>query len=175
MRVLGLVLLTFSFLAGSYIASMTEENFINWKFFIPVVLVGVIGVVLAQIGTKRATSDEQELGSHLDIVRVSLENIVASITLLDKEKDGMHPYDLHGRIDELFPTDLSAFVDSRQIIAHRHGLEAYADVMNEFAAGERYLNRVWSASVDCYVDEAREYVGRAREQFIRTQQVFSKL
>jgi len=175
MRLLGLLLLTFSFLAGSYLASMTEENVIDWTFFIPVVLVGVIGVVLAQIGTKRATEDEQELGSHLDIVRVSLERIVANITLLDKEKEGMHPYDLHGRIDELFPTDLNAFIDSRQIIAHRHGLAAYANVMNEFAAGERYLNRVWSASVDCYVDEAREYIGRAREQFLRAQQVFSEL
>jgi hypothetical protein len=37
--------------------------------------------------------------------------------------------------------------------------------MNHFAAGERYLNRVWSASVDGYVDECRAYIGHAREQF----------
>ena len=38
--------------------------------------------------------------------------------------------------------------------------------MSAFAAGERYLNRVWSASADGYVDEAREYIERAREQFV---------
>jgi hypothetical protein len=47
--------------------------------------------------------------------------------------------------------------------------------MNEFAAGERYLNRVWSASVDCYIDDVHEYLGRAKEQFINTRDVLSKL
>ena len=37
--------------------------------------------------------------------------------------------------------------------------------MNPFAAGERYLNRVWSASTDGYIDEAHTYVDKAREQF----------
>jgi hypothetical protein len=37
--------------------------------------------------------------------------------------------------------------------------------MSNFAAGERYINRVWSASTDGYVDEVILYLGRAREQF----------
>lgn len=175
MRFLGFALLAVAFLAGSYVASMTEENFVRWTLFVPTALAGVAGVALARIGAKRADGDEATLGSRLDIVRVSLDRIVTNITRLNQQKAGMHPYEIHGRIDELFPADLSAFVDSRQIIAHRHGLEAYANVMNEFAAGERYLNRAWSASVDCYVDEAVEYLGRARDQFIRAQQELAKL
>jgi hypothetical protein len=50
-------------------------------------------------------------------------------------------------------------------VAHRFGLQAYAEVMNPFAAGERYLNRVWSTSTDGYVDEAHRYIDMAREQF----------
>jgi hypothetical protein len=53
-------------------------------------------------------------------------------------------------------------------IAHVYGLPAYADVMNEFAAGERYLNRVWSASVDCYIDDVHQYLQQARHQFEQT-------
>jgi hypothetical protein len=64
-----------------------------------------------------------------------------------------------------FPRDLDAFVQARESVAHRFGLQAYAEVMNPFAAGERYLNRVWSAAADGYLDEALEYIGRAREQF----------
>ena len=36
---------------------------------------------------------------------------------------------------------------------HVFGMQNYADVMSNFAAGERYINRVWSASTDGYVDE----------------------
>ncbi len=62
------------------------------------------------------------------------------------------------RIDELFPGDLNTFVEARETIPHVYGLQAYADVMSHFAAGERYLNRVWSASADGYVDEVRTYL-----------------
>jgi hypothetical protein len=37
--------------------------------------------------------------------------------------------------------------------------------MSHFAAGERYLNRVWSASADGYVDEVNAYMVKAEEQF----------
>jgi len=39
-------------------------------------------------------------------------------------------------------------------------------VMSSFAAGERYLNRVWSASADGYIDEVNAYLDKAREQFV---------
>ena len=37
--------------------------------------------------------------------------------------------------------------------------------MSRFAAGERYLNRVWSASADGYIDEVNTYIEKSREQF----------
>ena len=61
--------------------------------------------------------------------------------------------------------DLTRFVDARESIAHVYGLAAYGDVMSSFAAGERYLNRVWSASADGYIDEVNTYIEKAREQF----------
>jgi hypothetical protein len=56
-------------------------------------------------------------------------------------------------------------VDARESIAHRHGLAVYGEIMSSFAAGERYLNRVWSASADGYIDEVNTYIEKAREQF----------
>jgi hypothetical protein len=46
-----------------------------------------------------------------------------------------------------------------------YGLPGFAAVMGPYAGGERYLNRVWSASADGYVDEVEDYLGRALEQF----------
>jgi hypothetical protein len=79
------------------------------------------------------------------------------------------------RIDELFLEDFAMFVDARESIAHRYGLSAYADVMSCFAAGERYLNRVWSASADGYIDEVNAYLDRALEQFTDSHQKVRQL
>ena len=42
--------------------------------------------------------------------------------------------------------------------------------MSNFAAGERYINRVWSASADGYDHEARTYLEKAANQFQDAQQ-----
>jgi hypothetical protein len=90
------------------------------------------------------------------------------MTGLNAEKASVNTYDMRDRIDDLFADDLSTFVEARESIAHTHSLTAYADVMSSFAAGERYLNRVWSASVDGYIDEVNAYLDKALTQFIET-------
>ena len=50
-------------------------------------------------------------------------------------------------------------------MVHLFGLQVYADVMSAFAAGERYVNRVWSASADGYRHEAITYLHKAATQF----------
>ena len=44
-------------------------------------------------------------------------------------------------------------------------LKAYAEVMNRFAAGERSINRVWSASTDGYIEETSDYLEKAAAHF----------
>jgi hypothetical protein len=48
-------------------------------------------------------------------------------------------------------------------------------VMSAFAAGERYINRVWSASTDGYIDEVRSYLERATQQFGEARSLFEEL
>ena len=60
---------------------------------------------------------------------------------------------------------LVIFVDNRESIGHAFGLQAYADVMTQFATGERYLNRCWSASTDGYADEVSTFLTRSHEHF----------
>ncbi len=50
------------------------------------------------------------------------------------------------------------------------GLQTYADIMSDFAAGERYVNRVWSTSADGYGEEARRYLERATARFHATRE-----
>jgi len=57
---------------------------------------------------------------------------------------------------------------------HAFGLQAYADIMSAFAAGERYINRVWTASADGYVDEVMSYLDKAQRQFAEAREVFAE-
>ena len=175
MKHLGFALITVGFLAGSLVVVLHAENTVDWRYFIPALLVGVTGVALARVAARQTARASETLADNIDSLNESIERIVSKITVLDGEKTDMNPYDVHLRIDELFPDDLNTFVEARESIGHVYGLQAYADVMNEFAAGERYLNRVWSASADGYIDEVHEYLTRAKEQFVISEKKLGEL
>jgi len=165
MKALGLLLIGVGFLMGAYVAVETPENSVYWPRYLVAFAMAVLGVVLARSAEHRATRNADTVESDLRQLRESIDAIVADVREIDNTKQDIDVYDLHGRIDQRLPTDLGKFVDARKSIIPSCGLDAYADVMNHFAAGERYLNRVWSASVDGYIDEAQTYLGHAREQF----------
>jgi len=77
--------------------------------------------------------------------------------------------DLRERIDLKLRDDLRRFADARGSMVHLFGLQTYADIMSSFAAGERYINRVWSASADGYEGEAATYLEKAAQQFADAQ------
>ncbi|MGB5626604.1 MAG: hypothetical protein WBM61_12775, partial [Woeseiaceae bacterium] len=52
-------------------------------------------------------------------------------------------------------------------------LQTYADIMSSFAAGERYINRVWSASADGYDEEATAYLKKAAAQFVEAEELLT--
>ncbi|UCD37861.1 MAG: hypothetical protein JSW54_13740, partial [Fidelibacterota bacterium] len=138
---------------------------VNWYYFIIGMAVGITGVAIVRITTSRAAREDGTLAGNIIDIQESLASIVEKVTRLNQEKESINPYDLRHKIDELFPDDLARFVEAREAIGHVYSLQAYADVMSIFAAGERYLNRVWSASADGYIHECHTYLGKAEEQF----------
>jgi len=102
------------------------------------------------------------LSGNINILRTSLANIVQNLEALNAGKEELPVYEARFEIDKLFRDDLSNFVDARESMIPRLGMQAYADIMSSFANAERTLNRAWSASADGYVDEVRRCVGVAR-------------
>lgn len=145
-------------------ASLDPDE-VQWAWFVPCLLVGAVGVYLIKRSSMRHARSEHTLASNRGHIEDSLDRILSQLRDLDSKKTDIPPYDLRFEVDKRFRADLNRFAEARQSLAHIYGLQAYADIMSAFAAGERYLNRVWSASADGYVDEAREYIGRATEQF----------
>jgi hypothetical protein len=164
MKRLGFLLITIGFLAACY-ATVLDPTEVAWGLFVPTTLVAVLGVVLVRIGTRRIAFHADTVASNIDDIETSLTRIAGTVAMLNREKGTIHTYDMRHQIDELLTDDLNTFVDARETIATQYGLHAYADVMSHFAAGERYLNRVWSCSADGYIDEVNAYLERAEEQF----------
>ena len=58
------------------------------------------------------------------------------------------------RLDAIKEAHLAPFVAARSGLMARHGVAGYARLMGPFAAGERHLNRAWSAAADDVVPES---------------------
>ncbi len=174
MKWLGFLMVTVGFIAAA-LAAVVDEDAVRWLWYIPALGLGVAGVAAIKSNDLRQSKTEHHVTANIEMVETSLARIADNISKLNSDKHSIHTYDMRYRIDELFLEDLAMFVDARESIAHRYGLSAYADVMSCFAAGERYLNRVWSASADGYIDEVNAYLDRALEQFTDSHQKVRQL
>lgn len=174
MKNIGYALITIGFLGGS-LASVVGETGVPWGYFAAALIVGVAGIVAVRIGERQQIEAQGATGAGMQQLGDNLNRIVDNITHLNAEKTALDPYALHALIDERFRDDLGAFMEARESIAHVHSLQAYADVMSHMAAGERYLNRVWSASADGYADEAYTYLDKTEEQFKEAKAQFDRL
>jgi len=164
MKKVGYIIITLGFLAGSLAAVISKED-VYWGYFLVSIFAGAVGIAFVHFGKRKESRAEDKLASNILSIEDSLGRIVGNITQLNSEKQSINTYDVRFKIDELFLDDLAIFVNARQSISHIFGLVAYGDVMSSFAAGERYLNRVWSASADGYIDEVNAYIEKARDQF----------
>ena len=174
MKTLGYALICVAFFAGSWTTVVDPET-VEWSWFGAALLLGVVGTFIVRRGAQAEERDPELMDRNWSALRDSLEQIEQRSEELAQKRTEIPTYDVHGEIDRLFPEHLSTFVQARQTIAHRAGLKAYADVMSEFAAGERYLNRSWSASVDGYADEVEACLLLANEQFRSARRKFSAL
>lgn len=164
MAVFGYLLLTAGFLFGAYSTALDTES-TNWAMFVPAALAAIVGVVLVKRQASGDATSEQVLTANRVELTESLANIVRNLDELIGSGDSVPVEKLRDEIDERLREDLRRFADARESLVHLFNLQTYADIMSEFAAGERYINRVWSASADGYNAEARNYLAKAVAQF----------
>lgn len=182
MKPIGVAALILGFL-GASLSTMLDPEKVQTLAYGAFLLLGVAGVGLIRLEGQRLSSDQTALAGQLSDLDASLAEIKSTLDdLITRSVDVEPPpagkvgvYDLPEAIDDTLRDPITRFVDARESIAHVHGTQAYADIMGEFAAGERYLNRVWSAAAEGYVDEAGTYLERACQQFERAHAGLSNL
>jgi len=163
MKKIAHLLLAGGFLVGAYATALDIQN-VNWNLFVIAAVAAIVGVVIAKRADRSMATSGTVLETNRNELFESIGNIVRD---LDEMTDGTAAKDeaLRDWIDEKLRPDLRRFVDARESMVHLYGLQTYADIMSEFAAGERYINRVWTSSADGYDGEADRYLGRAAQQF----------
>ena len=164
MKSAGYLLLIAGFLGGAFATALDVEQ-TNWSIFVPAALAAILGVVLVKRHARGAATADHVLTANRGELSDSLVSIVANLQQMVDAGERIPVADLRREIDARLRDDLRRFADARESLVHLHGLQTYADIMSEFAAGERYVNRVWSASADGYDLEARTYLGKAARQF----------
>ena len=162
MSKIGYFLLVAGFLAGAFATSLDVQR-VNWTLFAVAALAAVAGLIMVKRQASADATSETVLEVNRGELTDSIQNIVTDLgKLVAADTSGPH---LRSEIDGKLRDDLRRFADARQSMVHLFGLQTYADIMSSFATGERYVNRVWSASADDYPDEARDYLQRAEKQF----------
>jgi hypothetical protein len=174
MKTFALLLVIAAFLAGAFLSSLDPQT-VQWSLLVPVLAVGAVGLWLYRKAQRHENRAGHRLSGDISTLGASLDNILRNLEQVCARGDDLPVYEARFEIDRLFRDDLTRFAEARESMIHVFGMQNYADVMSNFAAGERYINRVWSASTDGYVDEVRMYLERARSQFTEARQHFQEL
>jgi hypothetical protein len=164
-KLTGQLMVAAAFLVCAFITSL-DKTLVNWQIYIPAMVIGIMGIVVLRKAETKEAHSEGVLTTNLTNIEESLDRIVNNLIDINNKKEDIPPYEMRFEIDKLFRDDLTLFADSRKSLGHRYGLQPYAEVMSAFAAGERYINRVWSASADGYINEVNAYLTRAQDMFI---------
>jgi hypothetical protein len=163
MKNLGYFLVVAGFLGGAFATSLDVQN-VDWTLFGVTAAAGIIGLIIYKRQVGAMARSESVLETNRVELRESIANVVEDLRSIN-EGELTRGAVLRDRIDLKLREDLRRFADARESMVHLFGLQTYADIMSNFAAGERYINRVWSASADGYDEEADTYLKKAAEQF----------
>ena len=145
-------------------------NLIPWVWYSISAVVCLSGVVLLHSSRRTATQKSEKSAADLQEIGQALERAIANTRRLAKESSKLAPSKIVARIDGELADDLRIFADGRECMISEHGLKLFADVMSPFAAGERAINRAWSAAADGYIDEASTCLERGLEMLTQARE-----
>ena len=174
MIIIGQILIALGFLVGT-VSTAFDKEMVNWPMFGAAMAIGVVGIIMAAVGRKRSANAEETLTANLGAIGSALDALAEKARELDAAKEDIFVYDFHEKIDAMFPLHLDNFVAARESVIHAYSMNDYADLMNHFAAGERTINRVWSASVDGYIDEVKQCLTKAAGHFRDAASLYKEL
>jgi hypothetical protein len=143
----------------------------QWYFFGGILCAGAgLGVWWKEVLSSRANTNN-ESGDQQNPVAI-LKETVAAVDAYSPERDANA---ICQRVDELLAEFIVPMMDARQTLLTELGMNSGAEILVIEAAGERLLNRAWSAAADGDLDESIVSIGKARQAFHEAQAIVDSL
>ena len=101
MKTIATLLVIAAFLAGSFI-SVLDPRAVDWSWLVPALLIGAIGLWLSRKAHHQAARAGNKLAGNIGLLGKCLENILARLELLCKNKEELPTYEARFEIDRLF-------------------------------------------------------------------------
>ena len=165
--IIGQILLWTGFLSGAFAtvyrikAQPDEWATINWTWFIGSIVVGVVGIAVFRLGRRVSSTQFEKNQADFATLSPAIDRLRQSVAAIKNELSTLAPSDITKRIDDTCAEDFNTFAEARESIIEEKGMAQYANVMTQFAAAERAVNRAWSAGADGYLDEVESCLERA--------------
>ena len=181
-NILGQIFLWAGFISGAFhtvrsqeIAGDNKWETISWTWYGISIAVGVVGVILLRTSSRAAAESSQRVEAEYSVLTESLSQLLNKVGELRSQIDTMPPSQAVAFIDAELTEPLADFADARNALVQRFGLQAFADVMTQFASGERFINRAWSAAADGYRNEASDSLRRAQQHLENANSLMAEL
>ena len=144
-------------------------HLIPWPLYATAALVCCAGVILLHLTNLKSTEKSETSAANLAEIKISLARAIKKVKELAAQSTKVAPSIIVTRIDDEIADDLRIFADGRDCMTTEYGLTIFANVMSPFAAGERAINRAWSAAADGYIDEAADCLNRGHQLLVDAQ------
>ena len=160
MKKIGTLFIYIGTIAGLTAAARIPPHYDYFWASFGILLVGVLIKIIFTRKGNRITyaSSIEDLRTHLLSAFREIQSLRASREIIDLKN-------LHERIDRVVNDSLYNFGANAFSMKSMFGVSGYNNVMGHYALGERYVNRVWSATADGYLDEAFDYLEKAEPEF----------
>ncbi len=174
MKQAGYLLLLLGFLGGAFTTVHTVET-IPWGPYAGCAAAMVVGLVLVTRARKEESTASGRVDAQVQTLQESLTRLIAELQSMNDSAETLVVHDVRHQIDRTLLPDLDRFIEVRESMIPRFGLQGYVTVMDAFAGSERLLNRAWSASADGYVDEVKACLRGALGEMSRAQTAMQSL
>jgi hypothetical protein len=161
MKRAGFLLMSGGFLWGSFITVNYLEH-VEWTPYAIAFVLTAVGAVLTKLSQRISGEEAGRVKADISTIEDNLQELVEKVKKMNVERDEIDVFAFGKRIDDDCMGNINDFVEAREALSHRFGLDKYAEMMDAFAMGERSLNRAWCAGADGYIDEVHLCLDRAQ-------------
>jgi hypothetical protein len=130
----------------------------------------ILSIILNRLSVSRASKTDLSESLVFSNAKKNIQELLSGLDTIARSRHTLPLKQAVEQVDKLLKNQVFDIVESRMSIIQITGYGPYAEFMSDFAIGERFISRSWSAGVDKYPDESFNYVEKAIPFFEKAQQ-----